>query len=75
MDVETIKIRVLMLEAQKAGIEIEINKLREIKCPLCEGEGEIRIGMAEGTAAPGLSWQFMPCKACERTGRACGKIY
>lgn len=74
IDVSQIKLQVLMLEAQKTGIEAQLRALKETRCPECLSSyqpGQIEIKEEHDTA--GVSTRYEPCAACNGTGFALGE--
>lgn len=71
MESADIRFRIIMLDAQKEGIEAELRKLREIPCPICQfssRRGTIeKKGPEEGTV------HYDKCEACNGTGFASGE--
>ena len=73
MDLDAMKFRILMLEAQKTGIEAEIKALRETKCPVCQGRRDITIDEPAPRTAAATTTRVEPCTACNQTGYALGE--
>ncbi len=73
MDTSQIKMQVLFLEAQKAGVEAQLQKLKEIPCGECEGTGRLETKELDPDSSVVVSTRFSDCKACENTGNACGQ--
>lgn len=71
MDIEEIKLQYMVLEAQRAGIEKQMEVMAQIKCGKCTG-GQIMTNI-EGNTTAGVSSSM--CKICEGTGRAIGILY
>ena len=63
-----IQLKILELEAQKTGIEAEIEALREIPCPECDGRGHLLVIEAGLVAEEGEEWATKECAACNGTG-------
>ncbi len=72
MDVETIKLRIMMLEAQKAGIDGELKALKEAKCPACNGSRSLYFDEPNPEIAGSINTRYEPCQACNETGYALG---
>ena len=79
MDISTIRFRVIILEAQKKGLEAELKALREIRCPVCYGKegsgglGNIAIRIPnESTGGEDIRWEM--CQECNGSGYACGEF-
>lgn len=78
MEASDIKLKVIMLEAQKTGLEAELKALREIRCPICFGKegggipGTIEIRTPnESTGGEDFRWDM--CQACNGTSYAAGE--
>ncbi len=72
MDIEAMKFRILMLEAQNRGTEAEIKALKETKCPVCNGMRDILIEEPNPEVAGAINTRNEPCTACNQTGHALG---
>ncbi len=69
-----VKIQILLLEAQKKGIESEMNALSEIRCPVCsDTQFPGRIAHNLGPDDEGKdSMIFETCKECDGSGYLAG---
>lgn len=66
-----IKLRIAALEAQKKAAEIELDYLNQIKCPACNGTGNI----AKQNPADPHTTLYETCTLCDGTHHASGARY
>ena len=66
MQNQEVKIQVLVLRAQVAGIEAQINALKQIRCSVCNG-----VGTTERKEGDNIYFDL--CEDCEGTGYSAGE--
>jgi multimeric flavodoxin WrbA len=72
METADLRFRIIMLEAQKAGIEAELIKLRETPCQVCKGQRRI-VKTEEDPRDHKILTIFLDCEACNGSGYAAGE--
>lgn len=65
-----IRTRIAALEGRKRAAEAELVELKNIKCPACNGSGQI-LNKEESSAATGPYYE--DCILCEGSGYASGQ--